>query len=185
MPRAVSRARGPTSSSCTTTFHSEQAQAAGHIPLLHRGRRGRGVRWASTPGSAAAPMGMMLPRSFFSDRIASTGSTCTSRTLVTETINGVITRSSSTGKVLDASRRTIVGLVDELWDAGACGGTRLESTRPTSSSRSFPAPRSTSRPPSTARCIEPGRLRHDEVEPSLTAIWWGRAPARRGDAARG
>ena len=38
-----------------------------------------------------------------------------------EEINRVIYDELVHGKVLDSSRRTIVGLVDELWDAGAGG----------------------------------------------------------------
>ena len=37
------------------------------------------------------------------------------------TVNAIIYDELVHGKVLDSSRRTIVGLVDELWDAGAQG----------------------------------------------------------------
>ena len=63
-----------------------------------------------------------MSRSFFRDRIASHGL----RVLVPderhhETVNTVIYEELVHGKVLDSSRRTIVGLIDELWDAGAGG----------------------------------------------------------------
>ncbi len=38
-----------------------------------------------------------------------------------ETLNRVIYDELVHGKVVDASRRTVVGLIDELWDAGAGG----------------------------------------------------------------
>ena len=63
-----------------------------------------------------------MSRSFFSDRIASHGlEVRVPDAGHHETINRIIYEELVHGKVLDASRRTMVGLVDELWDAGAGG----------------------------------------------------------------
>ncbi len=64
-----------------------------------------------------------MSRSFFTDRIAQprphrararTRATtrCSTRIIYDELVHG---------RVLDSSRRTVVGLVEELWDAGAGG----------------------------------------------------------------
>jgi aspartate racemase len=110
---------------CTTTFHrvAEQVEAAVDIPLLHLGDvvaeacKAQGVESVAFIGTTFA-----MSRSFFRDRIASHGL----QVLVPderhhETVNNVIYEELVHGKVLDSSRRTVVGLIDELWDAGAGG----------------------------------------------------------------
>jgi aspartate racemase len=110
---------------CTTTFHrvAEQVEAAVDIPLLHLGDvvaeacKAQGVESVAFIGTTFA-----MSRSFFRDRIASHGL----QVLVPderhhETVNTVIYDELVHGKVLDSSRRTVVGLIDELWDAGAGG----------------------------------------------------------------
>lgn len=110
---------------CTTTFHrvAEQVEAAVDIPLLHLGDvvaeacKAQGVESVAFIGTTFA-----MSRSFFRDRIASHGL----EVLVPderhhETVNTVIYDELVHGKVLDSSRRTVVGLIDELWDAGAGG----------------------------------------------------------------
>jgi aspartate racemase len=63
-----------------------------------------------------------MSRSFFTDRIASHGLTVhVPDERHHETVNRVIYDELVHGKVLDSSRRTVVGLIDELWDAGAGG----------------------------------------------------------------
>jgi aspartate racemase len=110
---------------CTTTFHrvAEQVQNAVQIPLLHladvvaESIKEQGLDAVSLIGTSFA-----MERRFFRERIASHGL----RVLVPDErhhpeINRVIYEELVHGKVLDSSRRTIVGLVDELWDAGAKG----------------------------------------------------------------
>ena len=110
---------------CTTTFHrvAEQVEAAVDIPLLHladvvagacSGQRLSSVAFLGTT--------FAMSRSFFTDRIAGHGI----EVLVPderhhETINRIIYDELVHGKVLDASRRTVVELIEELWDAGAGG----------------------------------------------------------------
>jgi aspartate racemase len=110
---------------CTTTFHrvAEQVEAAVDIPLVHladvvaeacQAERLSKVAFLGTT--------FAMSRSFFTDRIASHGL----EVLVPdprhhEAINTVIYDELVHGKVVDSSRRTIVGIIDELWDAGAGG----------------------------------------------------------------
>lgn len=110
---------------CTTTFHrvAEQVEAAIDIPLLHLGDvladavRAQGIDKVALLGTTFA-----MERTFFTDRIASHGV----EVLVPETgqhaeINRVIYDELVHGKVLDGSRRAILAIVDDLYDAGAGG----------------------------------------------------------------
>jgi aspartate racemase len=110
---------------CTTTFHrvAEQVADAVDIPLLHladvvadacRAERLESVGFLGTT--------FAMSRSFFTDRIASHGLTVhVPDVRHHDTVNGVIYDELVHGKVLDSSRRAIVSLIDELWDAGAGG----------------------------------------------------------------
>ena len=110
---------------CTTTFHrvAEQVEAAVDIPLLHladvvaeacKEHRLESVAFVGTT--------FAMSRSFFTDRIASHGlEVVVPHAQHHETVNRIIYDELVHGKVLDASRRTVVSLVDELWDAGAGG----------------------------------------------------------------
>ena len=110
---------------CTTTFHrvAEQVEAAVGIPLLHladvvaeacKEHRLESVGFIGTS--------FAMERSFFIDRIASHGlEVHVPEVGHHETVNRIIYDELCHGKVLDASRRTVVALVDELWDAGAGG----------------------------------------------------------------
>ena len=63
-----------------------------------------------------------MSRNFFTDRIASHGlEVHVPDERHHETINTIIYDELVHGKVLDNSRRTIVGLIEELWDGGAGG----------------------------------------------------------------
>jgi aspartate racemase len=63
-----------------------------------------------------------MSRSFFSDRLSSHGLTVvTPRPEHHETVNRIIYEELVHGRVLDSSRRTVVKLIDEMWDAGAEG----------------------------------------------------------------
>jgi aspartate racemase len=110
---------------CTTTFHrvAEQVADAVRIPLLHLADvvadacRAQGLSQVGFLGTTFA-----MSRSFFTDRIASHGLTVhVPDPRHHETVNRVIYDELVHGKVLDSSRRTMVGLIDELWDAGAGG----------------------------------------------------------------
>jgi aspartate racemase len=119
---------------CTTTFHrvADQVADAIGIPLLHLADvvadacRAEGVTEVGFLGTTFA-----MSRSFFTDRIASHGLTVhVPDERHHETVNRIIYDELVHGKVLDSSRRTLVGLIDELWDAGAgaviLGCTELE-----------------------------------------------------------
>ena len=110
---------------CTTTFHrvAEQVAGAVDIPLLHladvvadacKAERLESVGFLGTT--------FAMSRSFFTDRIASHGlSVHVPDVRHHATVNRVIYDELVHGRVLDDSRRTIVSLIDELWDAGAGG----------------------------------------------------------------
>jgi aspartate racemase len=110
---------------CTTTFHrvADQVAASVGIPLLHladvvaeacKAERLDAVGFIGTT--------FAMSRSFFTDRIASHGLTVhVPDPRHHETLNRVIYEELVHGKVLDSSRRTVVSLIDELWDAGAGG----------------------------------------------------------------
>jgi aspartate racemase len=110
---------------CTTTFHrvADQVADAVDIPLLHLADvvadacRAQGIESVGFLGTTFA-----MSRSFFVDRIASHGLTVhVPDERHHETVNRIIYDELVHGKVLDGSRRTVVGLIDELWDAGAGG----------------------------------------------------------------
>ena len=63
-----------------------------------------------------------MSRDFFTDRIASHGlEVVVPDERHHETVNRIVYDELVHGKVVDASRSTVVGLIDELWDAGAQG----------------------------------------------------------------
>ncbi|HJQ07165.1 MAG TPA: aspartate/glutamate racemase family protein [Nocardioides sp.] len=110
---------------CTTTFHrvAEQVQSAVRIPLLHLGdvvaeaAKAEGATSVALLGTKFA-----MSRVFFTDRIASHGL----EVLVPDAgsfdeLNRIIYDELVHGKVLDSSRRTVVGMIESLWDAGAGG----------------------------------------------------------------
>ncbi|MBM9458328.1 amino acid racemase [Nocardioides sp. zg-536] len=110
---------------CTTTFHrvAEQVSDAVDIPLLHLGDvvaqacKAQDVETVALLGTKFA-----MSRTFFTDRIASHGL----EVLVPEPerhdeMNRIIYDELVHGKVIDASRKNVVALIDELWDAGAGG----------------------------------------------------------------
>jgi aspartate racemase len=110
---------------CTTTFHrvAEQVADAVDIPLLHLADvvadacKADGLESVGFIGTTFA-----MSRSFFTDRIASHGlSVHVPDVRHHDTVNRVIYDELVHGKVIDSSRRTIVSLIDELWDAGAGG----------------------------------------------------------------
>ncbi len=110
---------------CTTTFHrvAEQVEAAVDIPLLHLAdvvAQACHEQRLETVGFIETTFAMS--RTFFTDRIAGHGlEVHVPDVRHHEAVNRVIYDELVHGKVLDTSRRTIVGLIDELWDAGAGG----------------------------------------------------------------
>ncbi|MDO9455329.1 aspartate/glutamate racemase family protein [Nocardioides sp.] len=110
---------------CTTTFHmvADQVADAVSIPLLHLGDviadavTARGLDSVGFIGTSFS-----MSRRFFVDRIASHGITVhVPDSASHEAVNRIVYDELVHGKVLDSSRRKVVGLVDELWDAGAKG----------------------------------------------------------------
>ena len=110
---------------CTTTFHrvAEQVQDAVGIPLLHladvvaEACKAQRIEKVALIGTTFA-----MSRTFFTDRIASHGlEVLVPEARHHETVNRIIYDELVHGKVLDGSRRTVVGLIEDLWDAGAGG----------------------------------------------------------------
>ena len=110
---------------CTTTFHrvADQVEAAVSVPVLHladvvaEAVKAQGLDSVGFIGTTFA-----MSRSFFTDRLASHGLTVhVPDERHHAAINAVIYDELVHGKVLDSSRRTVVALIEELWDAGAGG----------------------------------------------------------------
>ena len=110
---------------CTTSFHmvADQVEAAVDFPLLHLGdvvataAKQAGLKKIGLIGTA-----FTMSRDFFSDRVASHGlEVVVPDERHHETVNRIVYDELVHGKVLDTSRTAVVGLIDELWDAGAQG----------------------------------------------------------------
>lgn len=123
--RAVERGGADFLVLCTTTFHrvAEQVEAAIDIPLLHLADvlagacLEHGLRSVGLLGTTFA-----MSRTFFTDRITSHGLTVrVPEAKDHEVLDRIIYDELVHGRITDDSRRTSVGLVDELWDAGAEG----------------------------------------------------------------
>jgi aspartate racemase len=110
---------------CTTTFHkvADQVEAAVDIPLLHLADvvadevRAQGVTRVGFIGTTVA-----MSDGFFTDRLARHGL----ETLVPDPrhhdmLNSAIYDELVHGRVIDATRRRVLGVIEELWDAGAGG----------------------------------------------------------------
>jgi aspartate racemase len=123
--RAVEAAGADLLLMCTTAFHrvAEQVEAAVDIPLLHLAD----VVAAAAQDKGLGKVGLLgtqftMSRSFFTDRIASHGV----EVVIPEehhhpTVDRIVYDELVHGKVLDPSRSVMVGLIDELSDAGAQG----------------------------------------------------------------
>jgi aspartate racemase len=110
---------------CTTTFHrvAEQVEDAIDIPLLHLADvvadagKAQDVRSMALIGTRFA-----MSRTFFTDRIARHGlEVLTPDPAQHDEINRIIYDELVHGKVVDDSRKYVVSLIDDLWDAGAGG----------------------------------------------------------------
>jgi len=110
---------------CTTTFHrvADQVEAALTIPLLHladvvadacKAQRLESVAFLGTKLAMSEP--------FFIDRLASHGlEVHVPAPEHHDLLDRVIYDELVHGKVVTSSRRAVIGLFDELWDAGAGG----------------------------------------------------------------
>ncbi|WP_160005142.1 aspartate/glutamate racemase family protein [Nocardioides sp. AX2bis] len=110
---------------CTTTFHrvADQVAEAVDVPVLHLADvvadavRAQGLDQVGFVGTSLA-----MSRSFFLDRLRSHGLTVhVPGAHHHEELDAIIYGELVHGRVLDSSRRTVVGLLEELWDAGAGG----------------------------------------------------------------
>src|SRR5262249_29147763 len=110
---------------CTTTFHkvADQVEAAVDIPLLHLGDvvasevRSQGVDRVGFIGTTVA-----MSDGFFSDRLARHGlEVVMPDPQHHELLNSAIYDELVHGRVVDATRRRVLAVMEELWDAGAGG----------------------------------------------------------------
>ncbi|PWN04871.1 aspartate racemase [Nocardioides silvaticus] len=123
--RSVERAGAEFLMLCTTTFHrvAEQVEAAIDIPLLHladvvaEAGRAQDVESMALIGTRFA-----MSRTFFTERISRHGlEVLTPDASHHDELNRIIYDELVHGKVVDDSRKYVVSLIDELWDAGAGG----------------------------------------------------------------
>ena len=123
--RGVERAGADFLLLCTTTFHkvADQVEAAVGIPLLHLGDvvaeevRSQGVDRVGFIGTTVA-----MSDGFFADRLARHGlEVVMPDPRHHELLNSAIYDELVHGRVIDATRRRVLGVMEELWDAGAGG----------------------------------------------------------------
>ncbi|GAA4109882.1 aspartate/glutamate racemase family protein [Nocardioides fonticola] len=109
----------------TTTFHrvADQVAASIGVPLLHladvvaEACKAQGVTSVGFLGTTFA-----MSRGFFVDRLASHGITVHVPAEEHHAeLNRIIYEELVAGRVLDSSRRSVVALIEQLWDAGAGG----------------------------------------------------------------
>jgi aspartate racemase len=110
---------------CTTTFHkvADQVEAAVGIPLLHLGDvvaeevRSQGVDRVGFIGTTVA-----MSDGFFAERLARHGlEVVMPDPRHHDLLNSAIYDELVHGRVVDATRRRVLGVMEELWDAGAGG----------------------------------------------------------------
>src|SRR3954466_5946275 len=123
--RGVERAGADFLLLCTTTFHkvADQVEAAVDLPLLHLADvvaeevRAQGVTKVGFIGTTVA-----MSDGFFTDRLARHGlQTVVPDPRHHEMLNSAIYDELVHGRVVDATRRKVLGVIEELWDAGAGG----------------------------------------------------------------
>ena len=110
---------------CTTTFHkvADQVEAAVGIPVIHladvvaEACKAQGVTTVGFIGTKVA-----MEDGFFTDRLAQHGVTAIVPAQEHhDWLNAAIYEELVHGHVLDRTRRRVVSIVEELWDAGAAG----------------------------------------------------------------
>ena len=123
--RGVERAGADFLLLCTTTFHkvADQVEAAVDLPLLHLADvvaaevRAQGVTTVGFIGTTVA-----MSDGFFTDRLARHGlETVVPDVRHHDLLNSAIYDELVHGRVVDATRRRVLGVIEELWDAGAGG----------------------------------------------------------------
>jgi len=123
--RGVERAGADFLLLCTTTFHkvADQVEAAVDLPLLQLADvvaaevRAQGVTKVGFIGTTVA-----MSDGFFTDRLARHGlETVIPDARHHEMLNSAIYDELVHGRVVDATRRRVLGVIEELWDAGAGG----------------------------------------------------------------
>ena len=110
---------------CTTSFHkvADEVTAAVDIPVLHLAD----VLADAIKAQDLASVGFLgtafsMGNDFFTDRLGSHGlAVVTPPQDHHETVNRIIYEELVHGRVLDSSRRTVVKLIDQMWDSGAEG----------------------------------------------------------------
>jgi aspartate racemase len=123
--RGVERAGADFLVLCTTTFHkvADEVQAAVGIPLLHLAD----VVAEAVKAAGAGRVGLIgttvaMSDRFFIDRMAGHGvEVIVPAPAHHDFLNTAIYDELVHGNVVDATRRRVVEIVDELWDAGAEG----------------------------------------------------------------
>ncbi len=123
--RGVERAGADFLLLCTTTFHkvADQVEAAVDLPLLHLADvvaeevRAQGVTTVGFIGTTVA-----MSDGFFTDRLARHGlETVVPDARHHEMLNSAIYDELVHGRVVDTTRRRVLGVIEELWDAGVGG----------------------------------------------------------------
>jgi aspartate racemase len=123
--RGVERAGADFLLLCTTTFHrvADQVEAAVDIPLLHLADVvaeevvSHGVDRVGFIGTSVA-----MSDGFFTDRLAQHGlEAVVPDVRHHEWINAAIYDELVHGRVVDATRARVLGVIEELWDAGVGG----------------------------------------------------------------
>jgi aspartate racemase len=123
--RGVERAGADFLLLCTTTFHkvADQVEAAVDLPLLHLADvvadevQAQGVTKVGFIGTTVA-----MSDGFFTDRLARHGlETVVPDARHHEMLNSAIYDELVHGRVVDATRRRVLSVIEELWDAGAGG----------------------------------------------------------------
>jgi aspartate racemase len=123
--RGVERAGADFLVLCTTTFHkvADEVAAAVDIPLLHLAD----VVADAVTAARVTKVGLLgttvaMSDPFFADRMASHGvEVVVPAAEHHDFLNTAIYDELVHGRVVDATRRRVVDIVDELWDAGAQG----------------------------------------------------------------
>lgn len=123
--RGVERAGADFLVLCTTTFHkvAPEVAAAVSIPLLHLGDVvAEAVKEARVTKVGLIGTTVAMEDPFFAEKLAEHGVELVVPDVEHhEFLNTAIYDELVHGKVLDPTRRRVVQIVDELWDAGAQG----------------------------------------------------------------
>jgi aspartate racemase len=123
--RGVERAGADFLLLCTTTFHkvADQVEAAVGIPLLHLADvvadevLAHGVTRVGFIGTKVA-----MSDGFFTERLAQRGlESVVPDARHHDWLNSAVYDELVHGRVLDATRRRVLGVIEELWDAGVGG----------------------------------------------------------------